>query len=177
MFKVTARDQGHYKGTSGAFVTYCNISFEKRKKDHLPQPHPHPHPLPSQPSEFFFRPPTSKKLRGHICLGLSVRLSVRPSRTSVSPSPLIGTYCVGYLLSTCSLFCIGVHRTTQLILIYYWVFCLLLGGNFVWEKPNKNITLQMSVHLSVRNTCWQLRNSRTPYARILKFYMWHVHEK
>ena len=26
MFKVTARDQGHYKGHSGAFVTYCNIS-------------------------------------------------------------------------------------------------------------------------------------------------------
>ena len=25
-FKVTARDQGHYKGPSGAFVTYCNIS-------------------------------------------------------------------------------------------------------------------------------------------------------
>ena len=26
MFKVTARDQGHYKGPLGAFVTYCNIS-------------------------------------------------------------------------------------------------------------------------------------------------------
>ena len=26
VFKVMARDQGHYKGTSGAFVTYCNIS-------------------------------------------------------------------------------------------------------------------------------------------------------
>ena len=26
MFKVTARDQGHYEGPSGAFVTYCNIS-------------------------------------------------------------------------------------------------------------------------------------------------------
>ena len=26
MFKVTARDQGNYKGHSGAFVTYCNIS-------------------------------------------------------------------------------------------------------------------------------------------------------
>ena len=26
VFKVTARDQGHYKGHSGAFVTYCNIS-------------------------------------------------------------------------------------------------------------------------------------------------------
>ena len=23
VFKVTARDQGHYKGPSGAFVTYC----------------------------------------------------------------------------------------------------------------------------------------------------------
>ena len=26
VFKVTARDQGHYKGPSGIFVTYCNIS-------------------------------------------------------------------------------------------------------------------------------------------------------
>ena len=26
VFKFTARDQGHYKGPSGAFVTYCNIS-------------------------------------------------------------------------------------------------------------------------------------------------------
>ena len=26
VFKVTARDQGHYKGPLGAFVTYCIIS-------------------------------------------------------------------------------------------------------------------------------------------------------
>ena len=26
VFKVTARDQGQYKGPLGAFVTYCNIS-------------------------------------------------------------------------------------------------------------------------------------------------------
>ena len=26
VFNITARDQGHYKGPSGAFVTYCNIS-------------------------------------------------------------------------------------------------------------------------------------------------------
>ena len=26
VFNVTARDQDHYKGPSGAFVTYCNIS-------------------------------------------------------------------------------------------------------------------------------------------------------
>ena len=26
VFRVTARDQGKYKGPSGAFVTYCNIS-------------------------------------------------------------------------------------------------------------------------------------------------------
>ena len=32
-----------------------------------------------------------------------------------------------------------------------------------------------SVRLSV--TLWQLRNSGTAYARILKLYMWHVHEK
>ena len=25
VFKVTARDQGHYKGPSGAFITYCII--------------------------------------------------------------------------------------------------------------------------------------------------------
>ena len=37
----------------------------------------------------------------------------------------MGTYWVGYLFSACSLFHIGVHRTTQLILIYCWVFCLL----------------------------------------------------
>ena len=34
-----------------------------------------------------------------------------------------------------------------------------------------------SVRLSVHNTFWQLKNSRTAYARILKFYMWYVHEK
>ena len=32
-----------------------------------------------------------------------------------------------------------------------------------------------SVHLSV--TLWQLRYSRTAYARILKLYVWHAHEK
>ena len=25
VFKVTARDQGHYKGPSGAFITYCTF--------------------------------------------------------------------------------------------------------------------------------------------------------
>ena len=34
-----------------------------------------------------------------------------------------------------------------------------------------------SVRLSVRNTFWKLGNSRTPYTRILKFYIWHIHEK
>ena len=29
VFKVTARDQDHYKGPLGAFVTYCNISCLK----------------------------------------------------------------------------------------------------------------------------------------------------
>ena len=38
------------------------------------------------------------------------------------------------------------------------------------------LSVRLSIHLSVHNT-WQLRNSRTAYARILKFYMWHVHEK
>ena len=38
------------------------------------------------------------------------------------------------------------------------------------------LSVYLSVRLSVRNTFWQLRNSRTAYARILKFYIWHVHE-
>ena len=61
-------------------------------------------------ARLIFMPPTSKKLRAHIGLGLSVRQSICPS-----------------------------------------------------------------VRLSV--SLWQLRNSRTAYARILKLYMWHVHEK
>ena len=64
-------------------------------------------------------------------------------------SPLMSTYWVGYLLSTCSLFRIGVHRTTHLILTYCWVFCLLLSRNLLWEKPNKNITVRTSVCPSV----------------------------
>ena len=36
VFKVTARDQGHYKGPSGAFVTYCNISCFLSKMFHSP---------------------------------------------------------------------------------------------------------------------------------------------
>ena len=36
-------------------------------------------------------------------------------------------------------------------------------------------SISPSVRLSV--TLWQLRNSRSAYARILKLYMWHVHEK
>ena len=35
VFKVTARDQGHYKGHSGAFVTYCNISCFLKSFDFL----------------------------------------------------------------------------------------------------------------------------------------------
>ena len=45
------------------------------------------------------------------------------------------------------------------------------------EKLRGHIGLVLSVRLSVRNTLWQLGNSRTAYARTLKFYMWHVHEK
>ena len=47
---------------------------------------------------------------------------------------------------------------------------------FVPVRPSVSPSVRPSVRLSVRNT-WQLRNSRTAYARILKFYMWHVHEK
>ena len=51
------------------------------------------------------------------------------------------------------------------------------------EKLREHIGLGMSVRPSVRQsdclsvTLWQLRNSRTPYAKILKLHMWHVHEK
>ena len=38
VFKVTARDQGHYNRPSGAFVTYCNISC-LNVKIHLLEPH------------------------------------------------------------------------------------------------------------------------------------------
>ena len=44
--------------------------------------------------------------------------------------------------------------------------------NPYWSGP-----VRLSVRPSVRNTFWQLRNARTAYARILKLYMWHVHEK
>ena len=43
--------------------------------------------------------------------------------------------------------------------------------------PSVRPSVCPSVRLSVRNTFWKLRNSRTPYARILKFYIWHIHEK
>ena len=36
VFKVTARDQGHYKGPWGAFVTYCNISCLLLKGEPIP---------------------------------------------------------------------------------------------------------------------------------------------
>ena len=43
VFKVTARDQGHYKGPSGAFVTYCNMSclnlLLPRKQQYLAEIH------------------------------------------------------------------------------------------------------------------------------------------
>ena len=45
-------------------------------------------------------------------------------------------------------------------------------GGAYWFGP-----VRPSIRLSVRNTFWQLRYSRTAYARILKFYMRHVHEK
>ena len=80
--------------------------------------------------------------------------SVRPSACPSVRSPLMGTYWVGYLLlSTCSLFRICIHRTTQLILICSWIFCLLLGRNLLWEKPNKNTTVRMSVCPSVNFSC------------------------
>ena len=51
-----------------------------------------------------------------------------------------------------------------------WLLCPQLrrswGGILVWACPS----VRLSIRLSVRNT-WQLRNPRTAYARILKFYM------
>ena len=44
-------------------------------------------------------------------------------------------------------------------------------------RPSVRLSVRPSVRLSVRNTFWKLRNSRTPSARILKFYIWHIHEK
>ena len=44
--------------------------------------------------------------------------------------------------------------------------------------PSVRLSVRLSVpsvRLSVRNTFWKLRNSRTPYARILKFYIRHIH--
>ena len=50
------------------------------------------------------------------------------------------------------------------------------GAYWFWPvRPSVRPSVCPSVRLSV--TCWQLRNSRTPYAGILKLYMWHVHEK
>ena len=42
-------------------------------------------------------------------------------------------------------------------------------------RPSVRLSVSPSVRLSV--TRWQLRNTRTAYARILQLYMWHVHEK
>ena len=70
-----------------------------------------------------------------------------------------------------------------------WLRCLIFGMcHFLFYAPNfgevegaywfgpVRPSVRLSDRLSARNT-WQLRNSRTAYARILKFYMWHVHEK
>ena len=45
-----------------------------------------------------------------------------------------------------------------------------------WFEPVRP-SVHPSICLSVCNTFWKLRNSRTPYARILKLYIWHIHEK
>ena len=48
------------------------------------------------------------------------------------------------------------------------------------EKLRGHIGLGLSVCLSVcqsvRDAFWQLGNSRSAYARIFKFHIWHVHE-
>ena len=46
-------------------------------------------------------------------------------------------------------------------------------------RPSVCLSVYLSVCLSVRLsvTRWQLENSRTANARILKLYMWHVHGK
>ena len=44
-----------------------------------------------------------------------------------------------------------------------------------WFGLSIRLPIRLSLHLYVRNT-WQLRNSRTAYARILKLYMWYLDE-
>ena len=56
--------------------------------------------------------------------------------------------------------------------------CLLENFPFyapilIWAGPS----VCLAVSTSVRNAFWQLGNLRTVYAKILKCYMWHVHEK
>ena len=47
-----------------------------------------------------------------------------------------------------------------------------------WFRPvSVRPSVRPSVRLSVGNDFWQLVNSRTAYARILKFCMWNVNEK
>ena len=60
---------------------------------------------------------------------------------------------------------------------------LMMGQKICFYAPNFGEVegaywfgpVRPSVRLSVSR--WQLRNSRTAYARILKLYLWHVHEK
>ena len=45
------------------------------------------------------------------------------------------------------------------------------------DKLRGHISFGLSIRPSVRKKFWQLRNSKITYVWILKFYMWHVHEK
>ena len=68
---------------------------------------------------------------------------------------------------------VTINKVTSLINFYAPNFGEVEGP--YWFGPVRP-SVCPSVRLSGRNT-WQLRNSRTAYARILKLYMWHVHEK
>ena len=79
--------------------------------------------------------------------------------------------------------CQNSFNNTQVIeleLIYNLQIFFYYAPNFgevegaYWFGPVRP-SVCPSVRLSI--THWQLRNSRTAYARILTLYMWHVHEK
>ena len=78
-------------------------------------------------------------------------------------------------ISVCAFFPFGFERWVRDSTVFVPDHCFFMSPTS--EKLRGHIGLGLSVRLSVRNNCWQLRNSRTDYARILKFYMWHVHEK
>ena len=91
----------------------------------------------------------------------------------ISPNNLIRVYISQTDFSFCFFFKLHFFFCTSsyVCLVFYAPNFEEVEGAY-WFGP-----VRPSVRLSVRNTFWKLRNSRTPYARILKFYIWHIHEK